>query len=99
MLDSRASGVAARLGGSGIVSPICRRLGVRLFVLSLPVLITVSEAQAQTASSVLTRNCCARTHAAAALSRAARARLILSRIAAPSARQTYGFGSAFRWAR
>ena len=39
-------------------------------------------------ASVLTLNCRARTHAASALLSAARARLILARIAAPSARQT-----------
>jgi uncharacterized small protein (DUF1192 family) len=41
-----------------------------------------------TTTSVLTLNYRARTHAASALSSAARARLILARIAAPSARQT-----------
>jgi hypothetical protein len=38
-------------------------------------------------------------HAAAACPRAARARLILARMAAPSARHTYGFGSVLRSAR
>src|ERR1700681_4479148 len=52
-----------------------------------------------TLASVLTLNCRATIHAAAACPRAARARLILARMAAPSARQTYGFGSALRSAR
>ena len=39
-------------------------------------------------SSVLTLNCRVRTHPAAFLSSAARARLILARISTPSARQT-----------
>jgi hypothetical protein len=49
--------------------------------------------------SVLILNCHPRTHAAAAWSRVARARLILARISAPFARQTYGLGLALRWAR
>ena len=48
-------------------------------------------------ASVLILNYRARTHAAVTCSRAARARLILARISAPSAFQTYGFGSALRW--
>ena len=47
-------------------------------------------------SSVLTLNCPTITHAASTLSSAARARLIFSRIPAPSAFQVYGFGAALR---
>ena len=50
-------------------------------------------------ASVLTLNYHPKTHAAVALSSAARARLILARISAPAARQTYGFGSALRCLR